>query len=91
MAGSDPYQRFASVYDRIVEPMQAGAREVALGVVPPHPAWHVLDVRCGTATGMVPYLDAGCRVSGVDISPAMLDQARRSCGPPPDGRGLAAV
>ena len=72
---SDPYARLARFYDRLIEPMQAGVRRVALKVVPPTSGWRVLDVGCGTGTGLVPYLDAGCHVSGVDVSQAMLARA----------------
>jgi ubiquinone/menaquinone biosynthesis C-methylase UbiE len=63
--------------------MQAGVRKVALDVLPPDADWRVLDVGCGTGTGLAPYLDAGCDVSGVDVSPAMLEQARRRLGDVP--------
>lgn len=73
---TDPYRRIARIYDRLIEPMQAGVRRVALDVVPPQPDWSVLDVGCGTGTGLAHYLAAGCTVTGVDTSPAMLAQAR---------------
>lgn len=75
MSGHDPYRRIAGVYDRLIEPMQSGVRRVALDVVPPQPGWQVLDVGCGTGTGLVPYLEAGCRVIGVDVSTAMLEKS----------------
>jgi ubiquinone/menaquinone biosynthesis C-methylase UbiE len=68
------------VYDLVVEPMQAGVRRVAVEFVPPDPAWQVLDVGCGTGTGMVPYVEAGCTVVGVDVSPSMLERARARLG-----------
>lgn len=76
----DPYKRIARVYDRLVEPMQAGVRRVALGVAAPQPASSVLDVGCGTGTALAQFLDAGCVVTGVDTSPAMLEQARVRLG-----------
>lgn len=76
----DPYRRLAPFYDRIVEPMQAGVRRVALKVVPPQSEWQVLDVGCGTGTGLLPYLEAGCEVSGVDVSAAMLERAAARLG-----------
>lgn len=80
MSSKDPYRRFAGVYDRLIEPMQAGVRRVALDVVPPQPTWQVLDVGCGTGTGMTPYVEAGCAVVGVDVSAAMLEQAKARFG-----------
>jgi ubiquinone/menaquinone biosynthesis C-methylase UbiE len=76
----DPYRRIARLYDRIIEPMQAGVRQRALNLLPPEDGWQVLDVGCGTGTGMVPYLEAGCRVSGVDVSEAMLSRAASRLG-----------
>ena len=80
MSAKDPYRRIAGVYDRLIEPMQAGVREVALGVVPPQREWHVLDVGCGTGTGIARYVEAGCTVIGVDVSAAMLARARARLG-----------
>lgn len=80
MRAKDPYRRIAGVYDRLIEPMQAGVRRVALEVVPPEPEWQVLDVGCGTGTGMAQYVEAGCTVTGVDVSPAMLEKATARLG-----------
>ena len=80
MSANDPYRRIAGVYDRLIEPMQAGVRRVALDVVPPQPGWQVLDVGCGTGTGMAPYVTAGCTVIGVDVSAAMLERATARLG-----------
>jgi ubiquinone/menaquinone biosynthesis C-methylase UbiE len=76
----DPYRRLAAVYDRLLEPMNAGVRRIALGLVPPEQGWSVLDVGCGTGTGLVPYVEAGCRAVGVDVSPAMLRRAESRLG-----------
>lgn len=80
MSAQDPYRRIARVYDRLVEPMQMGVRRVALDVVPPRPEWQVLDVGCGTGTGLAHYAEAGCTVVGVDVSPAMLEKAKARLG-----------
>lgn len=80
VADKDPYRRMARVYDRFIEPMQAGVRRVALEVVPPSPDWEVLDVGCGTGTGLALYADAGCAVVGIDVSAAMLEQAAARLG-----------
>jgi ubiquinone/menaquinone biosynthesis C-methylase UbiE len=80
MSAKDPYRSFARVYDRLIEPMLAGVRRVVLDVVPPQRLWQVLDVGCGTGTGMAPYVEAGCAVIGVDVSRAMLDRAADRLG-----------
>ena len=80
MSDNDPYRRIAGVYDRLIEPMQAGVRRVALDVIPPEPGWQVLDVGCGTGTGMARYVEAGCTAVGVDVSAAMLDKAKARLG-----------
>lgn len=80
MSTRDPYRPIAGIYDRLIEPMQAGVRRVALQVVPPQSDWEVLDVGCGTGTGLARYADAGCVVAGVDVSPAMLERAAARLG-----------
>ncbi|MBV8600556.1 MAG: class I SAM-dependent methyltransferase, partial [Candidatus Eremiobacteraeota bacterium] len=40
------------------------------------PAWHVLDVGCGTAIASAPFAAKGYEVTGVDPSEAMLARAR---------------
>lgn len=80
MATTDPYRLIARFYDRMIEPMQAGVRRRTLSVLPPEDGWQVLDVGCGTGTGLLPYLEAGCEVSGVDVSPAMLSRAADRLG-----------
>jgi SAM-dependent methyltransferase len=39
----------------------------------------VLDLCCGPGLYLVPLASAGCRVTGVDLSPVMLDRARAAC------------
>jgi ubiquinone/menaquinone biosynthesis C-methylase UbiE len=80
MVRADPYRLVAGIYDRIVEPMQRGVRRRAVDLIAPQSTWQVLDVGCGTGTGMVPYVEAGCTVVGVDVSEAMLDRARKRLG-----------
>lgn len=80
MSTGDPYRQVARLYDTLIEPMQAGVRKVALDLLPPRPGWSVLDVGCGTGTGLARYAEAGCTVVGVDVSPAMLARAAALLG-----------
>lgn len=80
MGARDPYRRIAGVYDRLIEPLEAGVRRVALDVIRPEAGWQVLDVGCGTGTGLVPYVEAGCTAVGVDVSAAMLEKAAARLG-----------
>jgi ubiquinone/menaquinone biosynthesis C-methylase UbiE len=84
MSASDPYRLVAGFYDWLIEPMQAGVRRVALDVVPPQAQWQVLDVGCGTGTGLAQYVEAGCTVIGVDVSAAMLERATARLGDEPE-------
>lgn len=82
MGGSDrdAYRRVAGWYDRIFGGMNAGLRGIGLKMFPPHEGMDVLDVGCGTGIQLASYQQAGCRVSGIDTSPAMLEVARRRLG-----------
>lgn len=83
---NDPYQRLARYYDRFVEPVNRTLRQIALKMYPPQPGTHVLEVGCGTGTNLWLYQQAGAKVSGIDLSPAMLDQARAKLGKQTDLR-----
>lgn len=77
---TDPYSRIARWYDTVVEPFNAGLRGVGLKLFSPPAGARVLDMGCGTGTQLDLYRGQGCRVAGVDPSPAMLRQARRKLG-----------
>ena len=49
-------------------------------MLPPREGMDVLDVGCGTGIQLASYQEAGCRVSGIDASQAMLNVARRRLG-----------
>ena len=49
-------------------------------VYPPKEGMLVLDVGCGTGTTLKLYHEAGCRVFGIDTSPAMLEEAKNKTG-----------
>ncbi len=76
----DPYGKSASRYDKLIEPLNAGLRVIGLKIWPPEPGMSVLDVGCGTGSHLKLYQEAGCQVFGIDISPSMLEMARRKIG-----------
>lgn len=83
---SDPYRRIARFYDIVVDPPNAALRSIGLRMVPPEPEMSVLEVGCGTGSNLALYERAGCRVSGVDLSPSMLEIARSKLRPTADLR-----
>jgi ubiquinone/menaquinone biosynthesis C-methylase UbiE len=79
-ANRDAYRHVARWYDRIFGGMNAGLRGIGLKMFPPREGMEVLDVGCGTGIQLASYQRAGCRVTGIDASPAMLEVARRRLG-----------
>lgn len=77
---SDPYQKSAKQYDRFVDPLNRGLKTIGLKMFPPSKGMCILDVGCGTGTQLRYYQQAGCKVFGVDSSPAMLEIARQTLG-----------
>ena len=76
----DRYRFHAKVYDRFYEPAAARLRNVGLSMFPPRENLSILDVGCGTGTQLALYQKAGCKLFGIDLSPAMLAIARRKLG-----------
>ena len=77
---TDPYHRAARTYDLLVEPFNSALRQIGMKLYPPKAGMRVLDVGCGTGTTLSLYHQAGCRVYGIDLSPAMLAQAGKKIG-----------
>ena len=86
----DGYGRLARWQDALLEPLNAPLRDIGFRMVQVGHGARVLDVGCGTGTQLERYLNAGCVVSGVDISRAMLDRARSRLGPAADLRLISA-
>jgi ubiquinone/menaquinone biosynthesis C-methylase UbiE len=82
----DPYRRIARFYDAGVEPFNAALRRYVLKVARPAPGMKVLEVGCGTGTNLALFAERGCEVSGIDLSPSMLDLAKKKLGPSVDLR-----
>lgn len=76
----DPYKKSAKTYDRYVEPSIAVIRQIGMKMYPPQEGMHVLDVGCGTGTNLMLYHEAGCKVFGIDLSPAMVEVAQKKLG-----------
>jgi ubiquinone/menaquinone biosynthesis C-methylase UbiE len=68
----DSYGATAGFYDGVIEPLVTAIRQIGLTVCPPAEGMRLLDVGCGTGTNLKLYHDAGCQVSGIDLSAAML-------------------
>ena len=76
----DPYRRIARIYDAVVEPFNSALRKYVLKVTAPEVGSRVLEVGCGTGSNLALFADSGCEVSGIDMSPAMLDRAKTKLG-----------
>ncbi|TET53384.1 MAG: class I SAM-dependent methyltransferase, partial [Anaerolineales bacterium] len=80
-SGSDAYGSSAAGYDSVIEPFARPIRLAGIGMLPPLAGKSVLDIGCGTGAQLKLYQEAGCRVYGVDLSPAMVQAARAKLGP----------
>ncbi len=76
----DPYWRTADSYDRVLERRLHSVRLLGLCMSAPRPGMSILDVGCGTGAYLALYRGAGCRLYGLDASPAMLAVARARLG-----------
>ena len=75
------YRWIAGWYDLVLEPLLASSKARGRALFTPAAGSLVLDVGCGTGAQLARYRGCGCRLVGVDPSPAMVAQARRSLGP----------
>lgn len=81
MASRDEYGRIASVYDPATALFLDPARRAVVRLALARGAASILDVCCGTGRQLALLADFGLRGAGVDLSPAMLEKARRQCPP----------
>lgn len=77
---NDAYRNWARLYDVLLEPGENRVRRLCLQICPPRENLSILDVGCGTGTQLVLYRRNGCKLHGVDLSPAMVAAARRKLG-----------
>ena len=70
------YTLFAPVYDAVVAPFTAAARRDSLTALPREAGAEVLLVGVGSGLDL-PLLPRGPRYTGLDLTPAMLERARR--------------
>jgi len=77
---TDPYKKFAKLYDIFISPLTSGLRALGMKMFPPREGMAVLDVGCGTGIHLEHYQKAGCNVYGIDRSPSMLHVARDRLG-----------
>ncbi len=80
------YDWSARLYDPLIGRFVRRLREIAISMLPPCEGATVLDVGCGTGMHLELYARSGCRISGIDLSPAMLAIARKRLGSEADLR-----
>ncbi|MFO8027157.1 MAG: class I SAM-dependent methyltransferase [Opitutales bacterium] len=72
------YRRLAPVYDWVFGPSLEKGRRTALRTVEARPGESVLEVGVGTGLSLQ-YWDRECRITGIDLSPEMLERADKLC------------
>ncbi len=70
------YRRYARHYDKIFGPVFAPGRRLTMEYVNAEPGRRILEVGVGTGLSLPEYRD-DVSVVGIDVSPDMLDVARR--------------
>lgn len=72
------YRRLAPVYDWVFGPSLEKGRRTALRAVEACPGESVLEVGVGTGLSLH-HWDPACQVTGIDLSPEMLERANKLC------------
>jgi demethylmenaquinone methyltransferase/2-methoxy-6-polyprenyl-1,4-benzoquinol methylase len=75
------FHRWLPVYD-LFSTTIAYAYRAAVRQVDPRPGLSVLDICTGTGAIALRCARKGARVTGIDVTPAMLEKARRKAGEP---------
>lgn len=70
------YRRLANHYDRFFGPVFEPGRQLAIGKMDCQPGDKVLEVGVGTGLSL-PQYPASVKVTGIDVSPHMLERARQ--------------
>jgi len=76
----DAYRHIAGVYDRLFDKMNKGLRLAGVRMFRPSKGMNILDVGCGTGSHLEVYQRYKCNLYGIDLSPSMLEVARRRLG-----------
>jgi SAM-dependent methyltransferase len=85
MSDTDLWDREAETFDQAADHglsdprCRAAWRDLLVGALPAAPA-RVADLGCGTGTLSLLLAEAGHAVTGVDLSPAMVERARAKAG-----------
>lgn len=77
----DPYAWLAPMYDGLTVPFLRNVRRDVRRIASELGCRDVLDVCCGTGRMATMLHESGFNVAGVDLSPAMLAQARKDSPP----------
>jgi len=77
---TDPYKPLARWYDLFVKLPASPVRTRAVNICPLKPGMEVLEVGCGTGSNLKLFQQAGCSIHGIDLSPAMVNIARKKLG-----------
>lgn len=70
------WDRVATGFDRYLTPLNMTLAERALRHVPAGPGTTLLDVACGSGALAIPAARMGAQVTGVDLSPVLVDRLR---------------
>lgn len=76
----DAYRRIARIYDPLFDKMNKGLRLAGIRTFRPAKGMDILDVGCGTGAHLELYQRYGCNLYGIDLSPSMLEVARKRLG-----------